>query len=103
MDFGEGCGGWVLHYAAHAVLVGIEGVAEFPEGVALEVKAWWVCFVSWDEGDGVWLEGDGDRDGRMGGRLWAAYRQENVCAMVGGGLSTCTRLSELGRAVLMAL
>ena len=94
-----------MHYAAHAVLVGIEGVAEFPEGVALEVKAWWVCFVSWDERKGVWLEGDGDGDGWMG-RLWeraVAYRQENVCAMVGGGLSTCTRLFELGRTVLMAL
>ena len=35
-------GGWrVLNYTAHAVFVGVECVAEFPEGVALEVESWW--------------------------------------------------------------
>lgn len=29
----------ILDYSAHAILVGGEGVAEFPIGVALEIKA----------------------------------------------------------------
>ena len=39
VDFGEGCRGRVLYDAAHAVLMGVECVAEFPEGVALEVQS----------------------------------------------------------------
>lgn len=41
-------GGRVFDDAAHAVFVGGEGVAEFPEGVALEVESWRVLEAHWD-------------------------------------------------------